>query len=657
MVQQLNQPKLELGGSPEQQELARQVWNLMRAQGAFFAADRPISQNLQNLADYFAGQKYKGITDAAELLPVIDEALSASPVVFNREEADDGTVFFKTTKKGKAPQQPGPIDHHSFRFRLKEDVTVVETPPEEVTETTEAATAVPEVAQAVPTVTPTAAAPQTPAPVVRPQVTPPSKPSVQPVATPAATAPTARPATPQPAVTQPEPQAPVQPAATMPKTEPAPATSAPAPAAQPAPVVAPVAQPAPVAAQPVPAPASAPATAAPSFATLPDGTTLDLSRPTDEIIAEYGEAISQVLQQSLTEDFRFVNFANDWYIEDITGRYGKSDFRRIREFMGEEQGPVSDTVILSDLYNKRQTDADYEATRFALNFRLFKEKKDFEFVGANDDRVWTAPGLPPIGQPRRKSSEIGTDYKYLEDSNQVDSGEIKMVNGRKRWEHVLTFYEYENGVLPFDASAKELIPGPLFEDQKSLVLRFEATQTYVNYTGEVRYPTPTRGGWIMGLEGFFSDNVVPGSIIIIEQARKSNHFLISYQEGDEQEQRLLFYDDRRQKFVFRPIVFACDVDNSQTLTPDRFGKLDGQRRLEESDRRKTDLIVANAFTYVGEKQGDSYYALLDDLFPVVNIERPFSRAYLRHLLSAGNSQFRPDEGMEDAFYYKPSGRR
>lgn len=572
---------------------------------------------------------------------MIDKALSASPAVFFREEADDGAVFFKTTKRGKAAGPLGPLDQHSFKARLKEDVSAVEALPEsEDGEAAPAQEAPPATINPFAHAGPVAAVP-TPAPA--PAVPPPPKAHMAPapaVAPPPVQQPPTQKAHPASVATPPPPKAPPAPAPVVVVEEPA-AVVAPAPT--------------PVAPPPVATPAPAPAPVVPSYVSLPDGTTINLGQPTEEIMREYGPTIAAMVEKALTEDFRFVNFSNDWYIEDMTGRYSKGDFRRIREFMGEEQGPISDSAILTDLYNKRTTDNDYEATRFALDFRLFKEKKDFEFVGANDDRIWTAPGVPPIGQPRRKSSEIGTDYKFLEDSSQVDGSEIIGEGRNRRWEHVLTFYEYENGVLPYDASAKELFPGPLFEDQKSLVLRFESPQVYVNYTAELRYPTPTRGGWIMGLESFFSDNLVPGALLIIQQVGKSNHFTISYQESDEQEARLLFYDDRRQKFVFRPIVFACGVNKDQTLTPERFGKLDGQRRLEESDRKKTDLIVANAFQNVGEKQGDSFYALLDDLYPLVNIERPFSRAYLRHLLTSGNAQFRADEGMSDAFYYKPAG--
>jgi hypothetical protein len=656
MTQQLNTPPLELGGTTEEKDLASQVWNLMRMRGFSYAANRPISLTLDNLAEYFASQKYKGLEKPEEVAPLIDKALAASPAVFLREEVQDeagsvpvdneatvvnkAVVTYKTTKSGKAPVDVK-IDHHSFQTRLFHGAQAVLPPTEEEL----AARIADQTAHPAPNINlPVAAAPAPVQPATTPRVTAPQPAAtapVAPVAKPAATPPTTAPA----------------PAAAKPAaTPPAPAPVAPkAPSAPVTPPVAPPVRPAATApaAPTTPPPAPAPVVTGPVEIEVAEGVTANLNQPTAAVLAEYGDYFASALKPVLEEDFRFVNFANDWYIEDITGRYNKGDFRRIREYMADNEGPVSDTAILSDLWGKRTTDNDYEATRFALNFRLSKEKKEFEFVGANDDRVWSAPGLPQIGSPRHKATEIGTDFKYLEDPALVDPSELAEENGLKVWRHVLTFYEYENGVLAYDETARALFPPALLDDQKSLILRFEAPQLYFTYTAELRYPTGSRGGWIGGLEQFFEENLVPGAVLVIRQGNKSNHFTIEYEQSDEQNANVLFYDDRRQKFVFRPIVFACEVQPDGLLTPERYGKINGQKRLEETDRKKTDQVVAQAFEYAGQRTAQGYYALLDDLYPIANIERPFSRNYLRHLLTHGNTMFQPDESTPDAFYYKP----
>ncbi len=662
MVQQINTPALELGGSTAEKDLANQVWNLMRARGSSYANNRPISLTLSMLADYYAGQKYKGHSKPEEVGPLIDKALSASPAVFSREEtevdvpqADDAEaattrkeVVFKTTKSGKAPVVEV-LDQHSFQTRLNQNAKPVLPPTEE-----ELAARMAELAHhPTPSLHLPVAAPQPqlgvsgtqPVPMTAPAAPAPAPRNVPPAAPAAVSAPTSAASAPAPvATTAPKPAATAVPAS-------APTPVAPPPAARPA-------QPAATAA---PAPAPKPATPAPApVVTGPiefevaEGLIVDLNRPFAEIMAEAGPYFTEVTSKALQDDFRFVNFGNDWYLdESTTGRFNKNDFRRIRDYMGELDGPVSDAAILNDLWGKRTNDHDYEALRFILDYRLLKEKKDFEFVGVPDERIWTAPGLSQIGNPRHKATEIGTDYKFLEDAALNDPSELSEDNGIKVWRHVVTFYEYENGVLPYDATAKQLFPLPMMEEQRSSVLRFEAPQLDFIYTAELRYPTGNRGGWIGGLDQFFVENLVPGAILVISQGSRSNHFIIEYEQGAEQESNVMFYDDRRSRFVFRPVVFACEVNRESMLTSERYSKLNGQKHLEESDRKKTDLVVANAFEFSSPKTAQGYYTLLDDLFPVANIERPFSRNYLRQLLTHGNSQFQADESTPDAFSYKP----
>ncbi len=649
MVQQLSMPALDLGGSADEKALAQEVFNLARLRGFSYARSKPISLKLDDLAQYFAEQKYKGMEKPEEIAVLLDKALSASPVVFLREEVrpeaeiepeDEAavvvskpSVYFRTTKDGKIPVKHE-LDYHSYHTRLFQGAMPVLPPTEEEL-----------AARAAEMVIHPSTNLNLSLPVAAPPVAPKPAATLPPAPTPVAPKPVATP----PPAPVPAPVA-TKPAATPPAPVPAAKPPTPAPVAATPPPAKPAATPAPVTPEPVPAPR--PGVVGPVEIEVADGLTIDLNQPIAAVLAEYGDYFATAVNQAIQEDFRFVNFTRDWYIEEITGRYNKGDFRRIREYMSDREGPVSDGDILGDLWGKRPTDNDYEATRFALNLRLSKEKKDFEFVGAYDDRVWTAPGLPQIGNPRHKATEVGTDFKYLEDTALNDPSELVEENGQHVWRHVLTFYEYENGVLPYDATAKALFPAPLMDDQKSLVLRFEAPQLYFTYTAELRYPTGNRGGWVGGLEQFFEDNLVPGAVLVIRQGKKSNHFTIEYEQSDEQNANVLFYDDRRQKFVFRPIVFACQIQPEGLLTPDRYSRINGQKRLEEADRKKTDQVVAAAFEYGGQKNKDGYYALLDDLYPIANIERPFSRNYLRQLLSHGNNVFQADETTPDAFTYK-----
>jgi hypothetical protein len=636
---------LDLAGTPEEQSLAQEVFALMRMQGVTMSARANIRQSLENLAQFFAEEKYKGLDDIDALATIIDKALSANPAVFLREENEEGQVTFKTTKLGIAPT-PGPVvyDHHSFKTRLFEGAKAVvpmsdeelhakavDVPARQETSSTFAlplpfaaepktANAEQKIAAKEPVVAPkpVEAKPLVVEPVVAPKPVEAKPPVIEPVAPP-------KPIEAKPPVI--EPVAPPKPIEAKP------------------PVVEPIAPPKPIAAP-----------AGPVIVTLEEGVEVDLSKSASEILDTYGNYFSSALATSLNQDLRFINFANDWFLEDQTERLTKGDFRRIRDYMNEVGGPVTDTAILTDVFNKRNNDQDYEAKRFSLNFRLSREKKDFEFVGAEDDRIWTAPGMNALGPGKRKASEIGLDYKFLEDTNLNDPIVLNTVKGRKQWDHTITFYEYENGLLPYDLNARSLFPSGLLEEQKLVILRLEAPQLEFTYTAELHFPSGTRGGWIAGLEDFYANNLIPGAKLLVTQGIRTNHFIIEYEVSSaEQERRLLFYDERRQKFVYRTIGFECQVNENEILTPERFSKLDNQKRLEESDRKKTDFLVASAFELVGVKQADLLRAPLNDLYPLINIERPFSRAYLRNLLSSGNSAFRADPNDPEYFTYRIGG--
>src|SRR5205085_4248352 len=119
---------------------------------------------------------------------------------------------------------------------------------------------------------------------------------------------------------------------------------------------------------------------------------------------------------------------------------------------------------------------------------------------------------------------------------------------------------------------------------------------------------------------------------------------------------LLQFDDRKSRYVFRPVSFSAATDPSMLLTQEKFGKLHNQKKLEESERKRPDIIISNAFEVVGDQTDGIYWAILDDLYPVVNLERPMSRSWLRTLLSGAYPFFYMDETTEGAYFYDPAKR-
>jgi hypothetical protein len=392
--------------------------------------------------------------------------------------------------------------------------------------------------------------------------------------------------------------------------------------------------------------------------------TIDLTESIDDILADERvyAALANMIAPTVESDTRLITFGTDIFPDEATERFSKGDYRRIKEYLEEPEtgGVASDRDIMADVFGRRVDHPDYERVRFSLNYRMLKEKKDFEFVGIDSDRLWIPAGASPATPPARKPAEVGQDYRFLEDPATVEA-ELEYEGAGPAegapLEYALTQYEYENGVLPYDLRFKRVFPGAVFADQRASLIRFEIPQLYGSLIAELRYPTGNRGGFIMGLNDLFEGHMVPGTIFtVVPTDRGEDVFEIHFAKAEEVEANLLQYDERRGRYVFRPVSYSVATDPSMLLTQEKFGKLHNEKRLDDSDRRKPDIIIANAFGVVGEENDGKLWAIFDDLYPVVNLDRPMSRSWLRTLLSGAYPFFYPDESTEGAYFYDASKR-
>src|SRR5215203_1674888 len=234
--------------------------------------------------------------------------------------------------------------------------------------------------------------------------------------------------------------------------------------------------------------------------------------------------LAEAIRERLRADIRVANFGDQWMAEEQVPRFSRGDLRRIKDYIQEQEQPLTDDVLVQDVLMVRPNSPDFELMRFAVNFRLSREHRDFDFVGTNNQRFWSTSSLPQIGTTRRKPNEIGTDFRYLveETSAAADFRSARSVD------HIVTFYEYYHGLLPYDAEMQKLLPAPLQPDQRSAVLTFETPQSYTTYLVELRYPTPNRGGFILGLDDFYTENLVPGAMLSIQRTENDGHYQVEY---------------------------------------------------------------------------------------------------------------------------------
>ncbi len=378
--------------------------------------------------------------------------------------------------------------------------------------------------------------------------------------------------------------------------------------------------------------------------------TLPVVAPTD--VSDVDDLdLAAAIRIRLQGDPRIANFGEQWMMEDRVPRFSRGDLRRMKDYLQEQEQPLTDDVLVQDVLGVRPNTPDFETMRFAVNVRLSREHREFEFVGTSNQRFWSTTGLPQIGTTRRKPNEIGTDYRFLLD----EVAPSPAPRSKASVDHVLTFYEYLHGLLPYDAETQALLPPPLLPNQRSAVLTFESPQSYTTYLVELRYPTPNRGGFILGLDDLFAENLVPGAILSIQRTDNDGHYLVEYIPESGQNARLLELDERRaQRYVFRPTTYACGVEERLLLTEERFGRLNGEKPLDEKISRRPEAVVAATFERVGDNREGNYSADFDTLLAGVNIERPVSAALLRTILDQDDTgAFSLDPDGADAYTYVP----
>lgn len=361
--------------------------------------------------------------------------------------------------------------------------------------------------------------------------------------------------------------------------------------------------------------------------------------------------LAVALRHRLATDPRIANFGEQWLMEDRVPRFSRGDLRRLRDYMQEKEQPLTDDDLAHDVLGVRPGTTDFELVRFALNYRLSNEHREFEFVGTGNQRFWSTSGLPQIGTTRRKLNEIGTDYRYLLD----EQPSAPAYRSRSSVDHTLTFYEFLHGLLPYDAEIQELLPAPMTAGQKSAVLTFDCPQSFTTYLVELRYPTPNRGGFILGLDDFYTENLVPGAIISIQRTENDGNYRVEYLAESARGEQLLELDERRAlRYVFRPTTYACGVDDARLLSESRFAGLANEKPLDEKVRRRSESVVAATFERLGEEREGNFSADFTRLLAGVNIERPMSEVLLRSILEHDDTgAFSRDPDAQDSYTYVP----
>lgn len=589
---------LAFNGTKKVKENAASAFNVLRARGAFMSDNAPIRVAVANLAEYLS------ITEKA-----LNDAIAANEEVFAIETDNEGTAYVVTTRIGRVPIATVVSNEHSLSERLmtpEPKPAPRPKPVREVVRTNEAwatyvngafedeeledeeefgfAEPAAEELVAIEQEAPAADVAGEPEPVVEETI-------VEPEVAPEIVA--------EPAPVDDEEEDLVQLLDSAP-SEP----------------------------EEVPVEETRPEIPVFEEVTRTTTRTRSLGEPTDfSDVAE--EDIAAALEKQLSNHSHIAYFGGRWMTTDRAHRLSRGNIRDIRQYIEEQEQPLTDEMLVEDVLRVRKSSPDYANTVFAVNYWLSRER-DFEFVGTRDQRFWSVTDLPALGTTLRKPNDIGSDYRFLTDGVDPETVEHR---SEKALDHIVTFYEWNLGLLPYSPEIQKLFPAPMLADQRSAVFTFEIPQSYTTYLVELRYPTPTRGGFFLGLDDLYFDSLVPGAMISISATENDGHYKIEYITGEEQSDRLLELDEKRPRYHFRPTTYACAVEDSWLLNEDRFPGFAGQKQMSDRERRKIGTVIEVTFERIGMEDGNGgYLASFEDLLAAINVERPVSAELLRNEL-------------------------
>lgn len=381
---------------------------------------------------------------------------------------------------------------------------------------------------------------------------------------------------------------------------------------------------------------------APFVIQLLDGSNIEFEQSASDILATHGDMLEAELIERLEKDplERICLFGRNCYPHSSLVTLSKNDIRRIRNYIVEVGEPLSDNKIIEDLYYYDPRNSDPEGFRFSLNYRLSREKKDFEFVGVEGANLWSTKGLSIIENRRVKISEMGQLTSYLTEGCDESAREedLQTIGEKGTTTRLLTFFEWEYGILPLDDALSTLFPNPMLPDQRTVVLRMDSPQRYTNFLVELRYPTGNRGGWVQGFSEFFHEHVVAGTLITLSRTDDPNTFTIVYEEMPQESGRLLTFDEKKKKFAFTNVTYECVVDEEWLISQKRLSKAKNLKALPMSERRKGEVVLHHVFEVIGEREGTAnepaYRLDLQTLYLAYNILRPASKPYLMSLIES-----------------------
>ncbi len=367
----------------------------------------------------------------------------------------------------------------------------------------------------------------------------------------------------------------------------------------------------------------------------------DIAALSRRLLERYGQYVIPVLLERLRESPEFVSFGKEWFLRGFLLPIQQGDLNLAEAVLDLAAGFAGSQEILDVLEVPKESGRAVQM--FSLNYALATDEQGrFEFAGTEGRMEWCLPRVAQTGPLRfdKGPQEISRDHLVDDAVELVGARSPRNGTGGtiQRWSHVLTFYDWHWGHLPYNKGASDLLVRPLLEDQRCTRLQLRFAKDGEIFPVILYYPADRRMGWwgSAGLRAFFeAQELAPGGTIVIERTANSESeglYKIDYYPAPATKLEMLDYEESGQP-VFRRIAVRCEIDEEMSLPRSRFSALETLKLLDEGEKRVTRSLLAAGFQRVAEKilrgLGIVYRANFNDLLVATNIERPLPGTILR----------------------------
>ncbi len=320
------------------------------------------------------------------------------------------------------------------------------------------------------------------------------------------------------------------------------------------------------------------------------------------IIAQFGDEITQRLEQALDENKDLVRIGAEWFAKSLLIEFNVGHLNLAEAVLDmHDGGPLPVSVLIEQI--EVDTDDPQELVEFSLNYAL-QEDPRFDEVGPSGEVQWFLNRLEPQ-YVREKPIQLAfatTDYdrsvlsedmiraeKSIDDELAEFTQPTKLKDGQKEIPVVLNYPHWRIGSLPLTPNTRPFFPTALETPRVKFTLIDAKGQ-------EISAWVVRPFSYVYGLRDWYEEmELMPGSIIKIKPGKEPGQVLIQPEKkrsNREWIRTLLIGADGGIVFAMLKQTITADFNERMAIAVPSTDVLDDlwQKRSKNPRPLKTEVI-------------------------------------------------------------------